>query len=440
MRQLSSTAHRCLTLRRHHRRVVVDEQLPAAVQLTGPGARDALDAVVSAAGGHLVGARPCYVHYRPGSMLVVRYDAMVAWTGGAPVAETLLAATGGHDRLEGALRIRADTEDGPLEVDVWRWPFDPVLVGLRRAVVASSVASLLGGDGRRSPMIEVVAYRPTERAVVRCRCADGAVRYLKVVPPDDLPPLVERHERLAAAGLPVPRVMSVAPDDGVLVMEALEGPTLREQVKADRRPWPGPGEYLRLTDSLARCDLADRPVVNSRVADAIGHAAMLSIVAPQCTTTLERLTDAFAPALQRARERAPVTIHGDLYEAQLVVDGAYFSGLLDIDGAGPGDPYADAATVLAHLRYRAAANPDRGTVVDGYADELRLGFADVLDADELDVVTAAALVGLATGPFRIQQHGWVGEIERHIATAEQLARTTDERSLSRPSRASHTGM
>jgi aminoglycoside phosphotransferase (APT) family kinase protein len=167
---------------------------------------------------------------------------------------------------------------------------------------------------------------------------------------------------------------------------------------------------------------------------------MLSIVAPQCSTRLERLTDAFAPALQRARERTPVTIHGDLYEAQLVVDGADFSGLLDVDGAGPGDPYADPATVLAHLRFRAGADPDRGEAVGGYADELRTGFVEVLDPDELDLVTAAALVGLATGPFRIQQRGWIREVERHLAAAEELARTADERSLSRPSRASHAEM
>jgi aminoglycoside phosphotransferase (APT) family kinase protein len=402
--------------------MVVDEVLPAAAHLTGPGARTALGVAVAAAGGRLDRARPCYVHYRPGSRIVVRFDATVHWTEGAPVRETLLASTSAGPGLADTLRVTAEDGDAALDVDVWRWPFDPVLTGLADAVVPTGAARYLD-PGAPPPALEVVAYRPTERAVVRCRCADGSVRYLKVVPPSTTAAVVARHDRLRSAGVPVPRVLDASVGDGVFVMAALDGPTVRDLIKSHRRPWPDASEYQALSRSLAEADLTPAPPVPSRVRDALGHAAMLSAVAPGCADRLERIVDVLRPACERAERRTPVTVHGDLYEAQLVVRHGRITGLLDVDDAGPGDPYGDAATVLAHLRFRARAGDRRRRVVDEYADELRTGLGRRLDPSELDVVTAAALVGLATGPFRIQQAGWVEAVDRHLAAVEGLLGT-----------------
>jgi hypothetical protein len=52
------------------------------------------------------------------------------------------------------------------------------------------------------------------------------------------------------------------------------------------------------------------------------------------------------------------------------------------------------------------------------------------DPVDLDLVTAGALVGLATGPFRVQQPGWRHEIRRRIGLAERLVRHAGEENLS----------
>jgi aminoglycoside phosphotransferase (APT) family kinase protein len=413
--------------------LIDDAVLPAAAHLTGPAVDALLGATVDAAGGQLHDARAVHVQYRPGSDLVVRYQATVTWGGAAPVAETLLAATTARGPLPGTVPMVAETDAGTLEVGVWRWPFDPILTGLTAAVTPSSAGELLADVVTGPVRLEVVAYRPTERAVVRVTDATGQPCYLKVVDPRRVEDLVARHHRLRAAGLPVPEILAADAEQGWFAMRALEGDTLRLRLKDARPPWPTAEQYLGLLGSLHGVELPGATPVPGRIADAIGHAAMLATVLPDQRPRIERLTEALRAALPAAEARRGPTIHGDLYEAQLVVgDGNDITGLLDIDDAGPGDPLDDLATVLAHLRYRADLDRDRTDLV-GYADALRRGFAAGLeagvpgldvtaDAADLDLATGSVLVGLATGPFRTQHPDWRQDTRRQLARAEKLVR------------------
>ncbi len=404
--------------------LIDDAVLPAAAHLTGPAVEALLGATVDAAGGRLHDARAVHVQYRPGSDLVVRYQTTVTWGGAPPVNETLLAATTSRGPLPGTVPMVAETEQGTLEVGVWRWPFDPVLTGLTAAVTPSAAGELLGDVVERPVSLEVVAYRPTERAVVRVTDRTGRSCYLKVVDPRRVEDLVERHRRLRAAGLPVPEILAADAAQGWFAMRALEGDTLRIRLKDARPPWPEPAAYLALLDALHGVELPGATPVPGRIADAIGHAAMLATVLPDQRPRVERLTESLRSALDRAEARRGPTIHGDLYEAQLVVgEGTEITGLLDIDDAGPGDPLDDLATVLAHLRYR--ADLDRGrTDLVGYTDALRRGFLTQVDAEELDEATGAVLVGLATGPFRTQHPDWRRDTRRQLARAERLVRAS----------------
>src|SRR5690606_31463825 len=70
-----------------------------------------------------------------------------------------------------------------------------------------------------------------------------------------------------------------------------------------------------------------------------------------------------------------------------------------------------------------------------WRQRVRQALIDQLDVDpaDLDLRTAAALVGLATGPFRAQRDDWRAEVQRRLGMASRLTRraaaSLDERSL-----------
>ena len=69
--------------------------------------------------------------------------------------------------LPGAVPVEALDGEQALVASVWRWPFDPLVPGLERAVTPGRSDDLVGSWVGAGPTLEVVAYRPTERAVVR---------------------------------------------------------------------------------------------------------------------------------------------------------------------------------------------------------------------------------------------------------------------------------
>lgn len=421
MRGFSSGHHVVPISGSHDRHVTIEDPLlPAAAHLTGEDAADVLRPVLAAAGGELVACRASHVQYRPESDLVVRYRCEVRRGDRADsTTETLLAATTAAGPYAGTVPIEATTPDGStLSVGVWRWPFDPILVDLATMVTPHLAAEQLGDLVGPHPELEVVAYRPTERAVVRVR-DEGREVYVKVVPAASTAALTRRHDALSDAGLPVPRVLAAG--DGWVAMEALVGTTLRDRLKQGCDRLPAPDRYRELLDALAGIDLPDAAAVRSRVDDAPHHAAMLRTVLPDARDCLDRIVERLATG--SAERRLSGTVHGDLHEAQLVVDDGTVTGLLDIDDVGPGDPLDDVGTLLAHMRFRAATSGDRR--IDAYAEQVRASVAAGHDPSEVDRHVAAVLVGLATGPFRIQQPDWDGTtrrvldlVEEHLSAAE----------------------
>jgi hypothetical protein len=434
MSVLSSTRHRRPIATDERRGMLVDDHvLPAAAHLTGPGAHHVLEAAVAAAGGRLQSARACHLQYRPGHDVVVRFDGRVRWAGGAPVEETLLAATTTSGPPPGTLPVEAATPDGAtLAVGVWRWPYDPLVTGLRDAVTPSSCATFLAGLVAGPVGLEVVAYRPTQRAVVRVHGADGVV-YVKVLPPDQVGALVDRHERCRAAGLPVPTILRHDPERGLVAMAELAGATIRERLRSGRGPLPAPDQYEALFAGFAAAERGG-PLLPGRAATGVRHAAMLASVLPSERGRLADLSGHLEAAAGRAAERSGPTIHGDLYEAQLVTGRGHragvITGVLDLDDAGRGDPLDDRATVIAHLVERALETGGAsGSRVARYARELRAAFAAHVDPVELDLVVAGALTGLATGPFRLQRPRWARAVRRRLTIAARLASSPGERTL-----------
>jgi aminoglycoside phosphotransferase (APT) family kinase protein len=403
----------------HDRHVTIDDPLlPAAAHLTGPGAVELLRPAVAAEGGVLVSCRTSQVQYRPESDLVVRYRCEIH-RNGAIASDTLLAATTVGGPYPGTLPIEAMTPDGAtLSVGVWRWPFDPVLAELRSMVTPSLARERLGDLVGSDIHVDVVAYRPTERAVVRLR-GDRSEIYVKVVPPAVTASLIARHRALGDAGLPVPSVLRSG--TGWIAMAALRGTTLRDRLKSGSQRLPAPDRYRRMLETLSAVHLDDAAPVRSRIEDAPHHAAMIATVLPDAGGRLDDIVGRLSAQPVRS---ALGTVHGDLHEAQLVVDDDAVTGLLDIDDVGCGDRLDDVATLVGHLEFRAASAAD--SRVDDYAGGVRAALSREFDETDVDRHIAAVLVGLATGPFRIQQERWeattlqvLDMIEHHLTLADQ---------------------
>jgi aminoglycoside phosphotransferase len=407
-----------------------DPAVPAVVHLTGQGAVDVLAAAVGVAGGRLREARVTQVQYRPGHDVVVRYRADVTWADGRRrTNETLLAGASATGTFPGAIPVVADVDGTSLTTSVWRWPFDPIVVGLEDATTPGAADDLLGPQGPGG-QVEVVAYRPTERAVIRVTDSDGRCRYVKALPPPELPALVDRHARLRAAGLPVPEVLATDPDRGLVVLAELAGTTLRERIKGDLPCWPSVGATHDLLARIHDLDGFGPSARAPRTIDARGHVRVLGTVLPDLRADLDLLDERFAAAEGAVRARTGPVVHGDLHEGQLVVDetGA-ITGLLDVDDLGTGDPLDDVATLLGHLMFRASLLDHSGSAglrrrLLGHVDELRAAACSTVAPDVLDLTVAAVLVGLATGPFRIQRPGWRDEVAATVAGAGDLAGST----------------
>src|SRR5262249_45949716 len=100
-----------------------------------------------------------------------------------------------------------------------------------------------------------------------------------------------------------------------------------------------------------------------------------------------------------------VPVHGDFYDGQLFAEDGRVTALLDIDTAGPGERSDEWATLLAHLSPLALDTPGRETG-PGYADAGPPPPQRRVSGGQVRLRTAAALLGLAIVPFRVQQHQW----------------------------------
>lgn len=397
-----------------------DSLLPAAPYLTGPHAADVLRPAVELAGGVLVSAQPHQLVYRPGRNVTVMFGARISWGGRPAVDETLVAASSQRGPLPGTVPIEA----GDLHVDVWRYPFDPMLPGLASAVTNTSVASLLGTTVERV-QLQVVSFRPCRRAVVRVQRSDGDDLYLKVVEPPEVAGLLARHVALRAVGLPVPEIESVDADAGIVVSRALPGRDLRAVLAEGRSPLPTPAEIARMVEQFAGADLMAHAPVMPLATSAPRHGAMLRLVMPAAS---DRIDAALAAIASDPLDPAHTIVHGDLHDAQLRIDErGVIVGVLDVDGAGPGDPLDDLARLCGHVLAVSVVgdgttNPVASDSVAQYAERLRDHFRQVgADPAQFDRRVAAALMGLATGPFRSQSDGWQELTDRLL---EHVARLT----------------
>lgn len=279
-------------------------------------------------------ARVDAAHHRPGAGVSVVVELV-----GEGRSVFLGAST---QRLPDGIAPFVVEADGD-RISVWIHPMDPLLPGLASASVPGEVERRWGG-GRPVTELETLVYRPLRRAVLRATLGGGEQLYLKVLR-DGAAALAARHHELAEAGVPVPDVLDASRDE-VLVLRRARGDSLAAVLAAG-----GGFEPARLLETLDR--LPDSLLGQRRRAswsERVGaYAQGARVAAPELSTRIDAVATGVERALARLDPGPLVPVHGDLYEANVFVEHGAVSGVLDLDGVGPGHRVDDLACLIAHL-------------------------------------------------------------------------------------------
>lgn len=340
------------------------------------------------------------VHHRPGRSYAEVHEATVR-VGGVERDVLLVAHRDRRGYPDDALVLVVDGVD----LAVWRFPHDPYLPGLPSAIDPGRVRGLLDtlGTPAGAVRLHTRAYRPARRAVVEVTIdgpqGEGRVVYLKVLAGQRAPELAAMHRALRAV-VPVPRVHGVAEGQGIVVLEALGGPTLRAALLAGG-PLPEPAALLELLQRFASSGLTSRRDPRA-FADVRRHVDGLARLVPDRAGQVAELA---AAAVDLDGPLVPV--HGDLHDAQLLLgpDGAV-TGLLDVDGAGLGWMVQDLANLIAHVEVVVEIAPPRADAAADYAAALVETAATMVPAADLGRALSGAWIALATGPHRAQDPDW----------------------------------
>jgi aminoglycoside phosphotransferase (APT) family kinase protein len=357
------------------------------------------------------------VHRRSGGSESRVFEASVE-SGGVSRDVLLVTHTDPRGFPEGAFVL----EQANARVAVWRFPFDPYLPGLPSALDRDRVRTMLDGLGIAGGAVRLRtrSYRPSRRAVVEVSVnADGTTRrvvYLKVTSGSRAPELADRYRHLRAH-VPVPRVVGVAADLGIVAFDALTGRTLSESVLTEGAALPPPLELLELSHRLRGSGLVSTASPRA-FADPQRHVRTLLTLAPDLERTIRDVAD--AAALVAGPEQV---VHGDLHGGQVLVDDGAIVGLLDVDGAGTGLLAHDAGSLVAFLQALSDQRPDVTERATAYADEVAQVYRGEVGRSALARATAGAWLALAATAQRSRQDDWPELLRRRVSrAAEALVR------------------
>ncbi|WP_225752969.1 aminoglycoside phosphotransferase family protein [Actinotalea sp. Marseille-Q4924] len=382
--------------------------------LTGPDAEHVLRAVLDAEGVRLSTWAVHQVHHRPGVGVTVGWT--VRWEQGEGDA-----VRGGEEYLLGTTApVPAGTARSTTvriadrDVTVWRHPADPVLPGLATASDHALVAAALGLEPTQM-LLELVTYRPLRRAVLRASTGTTTA-YLKVVRPHTAGDLTRRHALLLAAGLPVAPAQDLG--DGVLRLGMVPGRPLTDALAADGAAGVDPHDVLALLDRFpaALRDLPRRAAWSERLRH---HTDAAATAVPGHAREIETVSRRVAELLRTSDAGPVVATHGDLHDANLLLSGDRITGVLDVDGAGPGHRVDDLACLLGHLSVLPALAPHVHRHVPAALPRWTAAFERDVDAVALRARAAAVVLSLVAGARRESRDGWQAEAEGRIAAAAQ---------------------
>jgi hypothetical protein len=408
-------------------RGAVDENLPGSAELLTCTVPAPVVAVVEAAGSTLTALHPVQSSWWPGTQVTVRYR--VTAEGGSLEGDHQLVATAGRIPDGAAL---VEGPDG--HVGVWVVPYDPSLPGLVSALDRATVAQLTSDLGVHSDVrsVRFRSYRPGRRGVIEAVGTPYSL-FLKVVRPKTGRSLHEKHRHLAPR-IPVPDSLGYSDDLGVVVLPAVPGRDLRRILReGGGEKLPDPESVAALIDEIP--DPLDDTVTKSAIDRLPGVVDLLSRIVPSESARLEGLVSAIG-----SDDLAPdVPVHGDFYDAQVLVENGRPISLIDVDTFGWGRPADDPAVMMGHLTLLATSVEKPARVLT-YAARLQELWESIHDPADLRRRIAAVILGQATGPFRVQHPEWPSKVAERIDVAQRWVERSlwaDKKSLILSSARSH---
>jgi hypothetical protein len=383
--------------------------VPALQVLLGDSAHDVLAAAGVAAGFTVDEVLVSQVRYVPGRHVTVQYRTKLTEASGRHSAPALVA-TWGIDVPEGTPMISA----GDITVAVWRFPRDPFLPGLAAALDQTAVVKLLTRLGVQTTSVRLRArsYRATRRAVVEAR-GEAETIYMKVLRPSRIDALQTRHTSLAGH-VPIPHSLGWSRNLGIVAMQGLGGRTLRQAIEAGAVELPSPQALVALLDHFPEPGPDAAPVKGAyqRSGD---HARLIGAVLPESSQQLEDLVSRVATA---TIDEPSVAVHGDFHSSQVLVDAGRVVGLVDVDTAGVGQRADDLANLIGQLSTLTLVSR-QPRAIEAYIAQLLAHFDRITDPVALRLRIAAVVLGLATGPFRVQSSDWAEETWTRLALAHK---------------------
>jgi hypothetical protein len=242
--------------------------------------------------------------------------------------------------------------------------------------------------------------------------------YLKLVRPSKVEGLHRAHQELAAA-LPVPASLGYSPELGLIALQSVPGLTLRAVLEDAGLEVPPAADIIDMARRLPTpVDRREAPSAVSRLEEV---GSLLTVISPELTTRIDDIVAAIGPETRPADTPS----HGDYYESQLLVEDGALVGMLDVDTYGWGRAGDDGSTMLAHLAVWAGMSrrPER---VLGLGASLIELWDLLVDPADLRRRTAAVVLSLATGPFRVQSADWPEETAQRVSLASKWVKSALE--------------
>lgn len=400
------------------------------------------------AGLALEALRPCYIRYKPGTSALIQVQLRLREPGGAVLHQSLAFALyrGDHASSLAARRrsrvLAAGLPAGPwplagywaepgLAAFAQGFPFDRGLPGLALALDEQALTQILAAAdaGPWPPLArpQLLRHKPGRRAVLRADAGDGRNVFVKLGPEQRPALQAALAPALARRGLRVPALLAAHPAQDLVLLEGLSGHRLemagREQAAA--------GDMVALA-SLVLGQLlgaqglalpaARLPGLGPWAPLAVlGRAVRgLSAILPREAAGIGRLAAGIEEALRRLPPAAPVLVHGDFYEDQILLDRRAGPALLDWDEAALGPPSLDAACWLAHAR-AAALEAEPAPVSAEAIQEAWLALRPA-ERRPLAVLSSLQLLALAVGPFRRLEPDWPLAVRRRLDQVDMALR------------------
>jgi len=314
----------------------------------------------------------------------------------------------------------ATVERDGAEISLWRYPHDPELPGLAQVTDPDRLRSTLAEIGVEPAPVHIRrrSYRATRRAALEVTTRSSHL-YMKVLRPAKAKRVHELHRELSPV-LPVPRSHGWLEKGGVIFLEAIEGLPIRRLIE-DGQTVPDPSQLLALLDSFP-APQAHHVSVTDPVSRVEEHVNFLSTLLPEAAGRMAPLVEQIV--VDRDAEDTRL-IHGDFHTMQVLTVNGAISGLVDIDTCGVGPQSIDLAAYLGQTSVLAQI-PGSGPAFMAHGRAALAAFDQRVDASALRLRAAAHVLGLATGPFRVQEAEWpqntldrIGLVERWVASAEE---------------------